>query len=104
MILSPPKAPNDWTSEHAQNLKAVLESDVMKLALGWVLFRAPKLLDGADVNKTLVASGEVKGFSNAIAELFSLTVEQPPEVKPPEAYPDIDDDSKWTTTQTQPSK
>lgn len=104
MIFPPAKAPQEWSSEHAQALKAALESDAVKLALEWVAFHAPKLLDGSDVNKTLVASGEVKGYSNALMELFSLTVEQPAEVKPPTNYPDLDDDSQWPENKPQPNQ
>lgn len=104
MIFPPSKAPKEWTSEHAQLLKLALESDAVKLALDWVAFHAPKLLDGSDVNKTLVASGEVKGYSNALAELFSLTVEQPAEVAPPENYPDLDNDSLWPEKNPTPNQ
>lgn len=104
MILFDDAPPQEWNSEHAAALKAVLESDIVKLALQWVAFHGPKLLDGTDVNKTLVASGEVKGYSNAIKELFSLTREQPAEVQPPEAYPSLDDDSKWNDQPKTPDK
>lgn len=89
------ETPKEWDSKNAQDLRALLDSDVFRLALAWVGTRAPKLLDGSDPNKALVASGRVEGFNEAIRELFSLTREQPPEVKKPESYPDLDDESQW---------
>jgi hypothetical protein len=92
MILSEPK---DWTSDNRKQLQVFLESDTGQLALAWLASRAPELLDGTCVNRTLVASGCVKGYNKALTELVSLTREQPTEVLPPLEYPDLDDDSKW---------
>ena len=97
--------PTAWDSQNAHELRDFLESKTGILALQWTAYRGPELLDGADVNKTLVASGEVKGYSSAIENLFSLTKIQPEEVKPPETYPNLDDDSKWGDLQpTTPKK
>lgn len=57
--------------------------------------QVPSLLDGSDVNKTLVASGVVKGWGDSLRALLNLTVEQPAPVKAPEAYPSLDDESAW---------
>lgn len=95
MIISSDIPPGKWTSVEAKILRDFLNSDVGRLALEWVVFRAPELLDGSDKNKTLVASGEVKGYQNAISTLWNLTVEQPAEAKIPENYPDLNDDSAW---------
>ena len=87
--------PTKWDSLHAYELKTFLESPTGNLALQWLAFKGPDLLDGADINKTLVASGEVKGYSSAIENLFSLTKIQPEEAKIPENYPDLSNDAAW---------
>lgn len=99
--------PEYWSGEHAKLLRDFLESEVGKLALQWVAFSSPDLLDGSDVNKTLVASGQVKGYAQAIEQLFSLTKEQPPEVKSFDNYPPLDLNSAWGDSlqdSPQPSK
>jgi hypothetical protein len=88
--------PKEWDSKNAEDLKAFLTSDLGRLALAWVGTSAPKYADGSDPNKTLVAAGRVEGFQEAIKCLFSLTHEQPPEVKQTEEYPSLDDDSQWS--------
>lgn len=95
MIISSDIAPRKWTSVEAKKLREFLNSDVGQLALGWVAYKAPELLNGSHQIKTLVASGEVKGYHGALSALWNLTVEQPAEAKAAEAYPSIDDDSAW---------
>ncbi len=90
-----PGVPKKWESVDAATLRSILESDVMQRALAIVADKAPDLLDGSDVNKTLVASGKVQGFNLFLHELFLLVVEQPEQPTAPTNYPDIDDDSKW---------
>lgn len=89
--------PKQWDSLNAGELLGFLNSNTGKLLFEWLAFYSPELLDGSDVNKTLVASGEVKGFNKAISTIFSLTKEQPTEAQSPrqETYPDLDDESKW---------
>lgn len=65
--------------------------------------QVPSLLDGSDVNKTLVASGVVKGWGDALRALLNLTVEQPAPVRAPEAYPPLDDEAAWKDD-TKPTK
>jgi hypothetical protein len=86
----------EWTSDDALTLKSFLEtSSGIKLAR-ILAFQAPTLLDGEHKNKTLVASGVVKGYTDAIENLFSLQTSRPKEAEPkPDNYPSIDDDSKW---------
>lgn len=90
------REPPDWNSDHAKLLRDFLESEAGQLALAWVSHNAPTLLDGSDVHKTLVASGEVKGYGRALAELVSLTYEKPKvEQEPTPNFPDLDDDAQW---------
>jgi hypothetical protein len=101
MIISSDTPPRRWTSVEAKTLRDFLKSDAGQLALEWVAYKSPELLDGENKNKTLVASGEVKGYHGALAALWNLTVEQPSEAKTPEAYPSIDDESAWAHLETE---
>lgn len=89
------KALPEWSSDDAAALKLFLESDLGARAMAHVLVDQPSLLDGSDVNKTLVASGQVQGFVLAVESLFRLTYEQPTPTEAHTDYPNLDDDSKW---------
>jgi hypothetical protein len=94
--------PPEFTSLHRKALQDFLESETGQIALAWVAHNAPQLLDGTDVNRTLVASGEVKGFNRFLTELISLTFEQPKKSEAAsETFPDLDDDSKWDKSETE---
>jgi hypothetical protein len=94
----------EWDSTHAEALKKFLESEAGIRALAHVVNMRPALLDGGDVNKTLVRNGEVKGFDLCLTELFSLTQEQPKaEAAPGVAYPPLDDDSQWDDRTKKPT-
>jgi len=88
--------PPDWTSVEAKALRDFLDSYVGKLTVSWLVHLAPSLLDGADVNKTLVASGVVKGYGEALNSLFSLRASRlVPDTSSSEAYPDLDSPTAW---------
>lgn len=91
----PTKSEIPWESSDAAALKQFFESKSGQRALMHLSDLIPSLLDGSDVNKTLVTSGEVKGWNNALRALLNLTIEQPAPVKVPEAYPSLDDESQW---------
>lgn len=88
--------PNEWTQDDARNLKAFLSSPTGQLAIQWIEFRLPVLLDGSHPVKALVSSGELKGYQRALSELAALCFERPEPVKVDDNFPDLDDDSKWT--------
>lgn len=92
----------DWDSDDAHALKDFLASETGLRALAWLKYWAPELLDGSHMNKTLVASGQVKGYTAAVENLHSLCRENPiPEdssLQSPE-YPSLDDDTKWSDEQ-----
>ena len=95
MLMLPIKGQIEWTSVEAKALRDFLESDVGKKLLTLCALQAPSLLDGADVNKTLVASGERKGFDSLLEFLVNLTIESPSESPVSKEYPDLDDDTQW---------
>lgn len=88
----------EWNSDDAKALRDILETPSFQKALAFVCSDKPALLDGAHMNKTLVASGAVKGFELFMELLFRLTHEQPQTGVTHENYPDPDDESKWTGT------
>ena len=99
----PTKEPTPWESGDAVRLREFLHSETGTRLLRHVAAETPELLDGSDVNKTLVASGVVKGFQLALTTIFNLTVEEPAQTPPPpEMYPSLDDDSKWQDKPTKP--
>lgn len=99
MIIPTNREPPEWTSDDALILKAFLESSSGAKLAQTLAFLAPPLLDGEHKNKTLVASGVVKGYAEAVETLFSLQTSRPAETEPKsETYPSLDDDSKWTDT------
>lgn len=104
MIITSDAPPRKWTSVEAKILRDFLNSDTGQLALEWAAYKAPELLDGTHKNKTLVAGGEVKGYQNALAALWNLTIEQPVEATNPENYPDLDDPTQWVETDTNNSQ
>lgn len=91
-----------WEVDDALALRNFLSSSTGLRAMAWLRFWAPPLLDGEHKNKTLVASGQVKGYNEAIDFLRSLTEENPTheEPKTTSEYPDLDDDKKWTAEQS----
>lgn len=90
--------PPEWTSDHAKTLRDFLHSDTGRLALDWVEHNSPTLLDGSDVNRTLVSCGEARGFTRAVSELISLTYEKPVSTTTPAPeFPDLDDDKQWNS-------
>lgn len=95
MLITPAKNV-DWTSMDAKRLADILQSEFgQKLIQNW-MNNAPSLLDGSDVNKTLVASGQVKGYSQALEVFVTLSHEQPALVeKQPETHPSLDSDDGW---------
>src|SRR5574342_839215 len=88
--------PAEWDSVQAEHLRTFLHSDTGQLALAWLSYFAPQLLDGSDVNKTLVANGEVKGYTAAISTLLALARSgaAPTSTEAPEEFPDLDDDKQ----------
>lgn len=96
MFIPTNREPPEWTSDDALTLKAFLESSTGHKLAQTLAFIAPTLLDGEHKNKTLVASGVVKGYTEAIENLFSLQNSRPKETEPQsENYPSLDDDTKW---------
>lgn len=88
----------EWNSDDAKFLRDTLETPSFQKALAFVIAEKPALLDGSHMNKTLVASGVVKGFEFCLETLFKLTQEQPQTGVTHENYPDLDNESKWAGT------
>jgi hypothetical protein len=104
ILTSSTHAPALWDSNNAALLASFLETPTGKLTLQWLQYWAPALADGEHLNKTLVKSGEVKGYLAALENIVSLMVEQPVEANPAENYPSIDDASKWADSDETPTE
>jgi len=89
-----------WDSNDAKLLRELLTSDTFQKALRIILEDRPQLMDGTNVNCTLVRNGEVKGFDAALTSIFALTFEQPKPQITSENYPSLDDNSAWELQQT----
>lgn len=96
MFIPTNREPPEWNSDDALTLKGFLESSTGLKLTQTLAFLAPNLLDGEHKNKTLVASGVVKGYTEAVETIFSLQTSRPKEMEPKsDNYPSLDDDSKW---------
>ncbi len=96
MILLPTKGEIEWTSVEAKHLRDFLQSETGQKLLALCDIQTPALLDGTDVNKTLVSSGERKGFESLMEYILGLIIAQPASAPPvSQEYPDLNDDTKW---------
>lgn len=90
-----------WSSVDEAHWNGFLQTETGRRLIPKVAERAPELLDGADVNKTLVRNGELRGFQEAIRALISLTHSVPEATTAQtENYPPLEDDAKWQDGQT----
>jgi hypothetical protein len=102
MIILPPTNV-EWTGDDAAQLKNFLQSSTGARLLQVLALFSPDLLDGGDVNKTLVASGQLAGYQEAINTIWRLTYEKPiEEEKSPASsgYQSLDDDEAWKDDST----
>lgn len=98
MEISQDQLPFD--SEDVQLWSAFLNTVTGRRLIPKLMENAPTLLDGGDINKILIRSGELRGFSEAVRSLLSLQTVLP-ETKPdPTAYPPLDNDAAWADNQT----
>jgi hypothetical protein len=90
-----------WTSDDEANWNSFLSSNTGKRLLPKLAENAPLLLDGTEVNKTLVRNGELRGFQAAVQALLVLSHAQPLAQTGAEQsnYPALEDDSKWADGQ-----
>lgn len=89
-----------WDAEDAAILSGFLQTVTGRRLIPKWLETAPVLLDGADVNKTLVRNGEFRGFAESVRNFLSLQTVVP-ETKPdPTAYPPLESDAAWADNQT----
>lgn len=84
-----------WSSDDEAHWNSFLLTETGKRLLPKLAEKVPALLDGGEINRLLVRSGEVRGFQLAISSLLDLTHSPPLPTKEPMAYPPLDDDSHW---------
>lgn len=88
-----------WDPEDTAIFAGFLNSVTGRRLIPKILEAAPTLLDGGDVNKTLVRNGEFRGFSEAVRTLLSLQTSTPKQKPDPSAYPSPEDDVAWADGQ-----
>jgi hypothetical protein len=89
----------DLTGEDLLALRAFLDSPAGTRFFPQLLDGVPSLLDGADVNKSLVRMGEVRGWQEALKRIISLAYPPEPLKPEPVMYPSLVDDSAWSDGQ-----
>lgn len=84
-----------WSSDDEFRWNAFLQTETGKRLIPKLAERLPTLLDGGDVNRVLIRSGETRGFQQAVAVLLELTHSPPPPPKTEISYPPLDSDEHW---------
>lgn len=84
-----------WSSYDEFRWNSFLQTETGKRLIPKLAERLPALLDGGDVNRILIRTGETRGFQLSISVLLELTHAQPLPVKSEQAYPDLEDDTAW---------
>jgi hypothetical protein len=99
MIILPTKKPVSWDSTDAGILQIFFETPVGQKVLTILHGRIPGLLEGGELNKVLIRSGQVAGAQMIFDSLVSLIVEIPVELqqiqKTEDSYPSLDDSQAW---------
>lgn len=91
-----------WSSDDVANWAAFLRTQTGSRLIPKILEVAPALMDGADVNKTLVRNGERRGFEQAIERMIQITSVEKSAAdvrSPATAYPPLEDDTAWPETE-----
>lgn len=89
----------EWSSEDTLIFRQFLESPVGRRLIPALVEKVPGLKDGGDLNAILIRSGEVRGFQASVRELLELAYPPPGPTPVREEYPNLEDDSKWSTEQ-----
>jgi hypothetical protein len=94
--------PLDWSSDDELNLRAFLATPTGKRFLPKLCEASPVNLPKGEIPEVLIRSGEVRGFSDAVRTILSLTVR--PQIDSVELnqttnYPALENDAAWTDGQ-----
>lgn len=95
MILGTPPG---WNADAAALLKQFLDSPVGGVFLAHLASHRPSFHPTTDLNSVALQAKEIAGFERAINTIIQLS--EPPELtndqpKISDAYPDLDDETKW---------
>lgn len=88
-----------WSSDDEFRWNAFLQTETGKRLIPKLAERLPVLLDGGDVNRILIRTGETRGFQYSISVLLELAHAQPLPPKSEHSHPDLEDDTKWSDGQ-----
>lgn len=85
-----------WSSDNVFQFRQFLTTtETGQRLLSRLMDGMPTLLDGADVNRTLVRNGEVRGWIDVVRELTAMAYPPPEPTVKSDPYPDLDDPEKW---------
>lgn len=85
----------EFTTDDIANWRSFLDTQTGQRLLPKLAEAAPILLDGENINQTLVRNGELRGFQLALKTLLELTEIPSLPPAPIEAYPALENDSAW---------
>lgn len=86
-----------WSTDDEGRWDSFLQTETGKRLIPKLAESAPILLDGTDINKTLVRNGELRGFQLALRTLLDMTHAAPSEPQSiSNFYPLPEDDRQWT--------
>lgn len=91
--MSPLLKPLLWHEEDSQNWLAFVQTATGQKLLTILCEAEPSSGMTTDAVRAL---GLIEGHRQVVTVLKELTKVIPPPAQPPEQYPDLDDDSKWT--------
>jgi hypothetical protein len=90
------RQPPVWNKDAAALLKQFIESPVGETFLANLTFIRPALLVGTpDPNAVALRASQVAGYEQCMNAIFTLMEPPTEEVQLSEAYPPLDDDSRW---------
>jgi len=87
--------PSDWTQIDSENLAKFLETETGKRLIPKLVEQVPVLLDGGEINRILIRSGEVRAFNQMVESLLVLAHPPVPQQNPVNEYPPLEDDRAW---------
>lgn len=87
--------PEDWTQVDEQRLAEFLNTDTGKRLIPKLTESCPPLLEAGENNAILIRSGMVLAYGKILDNLMMLAHPPGPPAPVQQAYPPLEDDSKW---------
>lgn len=87
--------PLSWTTIDSDNFAKFLDTETGRRLIPKLADAAPPLLDGGDVNRILIRTGELRGFQLSLKEILFLAHPPPPPPQREDNHPPLEDDKYW---------